>query len=194
VVRLEAARAVVMPDGEMSMIDFRSVTGSLALATLLALPTPQAAARSYSDSAKTIAGWDLASNSKTCRMASTFADNVTIALIWAPSIGELGFMAAVPKPDELSSQKAAPLLLSFDGAGPYKQWEDRGAAVVEGQDSVGLVGNWGKDHADDLARTIAAASHVRVRIGDREIGSYDLGGNRAAYKALRRCGDQLAAK
>jgi hypothetical protein len=169
----------------------RSLLIGLALAGLAAAP---AAARKYGDQANTIAGWDLNSNARTCTMASTFEDNVSIALIWAPSTGELGFMAAVPLPDPLTAQATAPLRLSFDGDGPYSQWEQASAPVVNGDDNVAVIGNWGKEHADDLAKTVAASSHVRVSIGDRDVGSYDLSGNRQAYKALMRCGEQLAAR
>jgi hypothetical protein len=31
-------------------------------------------------------------------------------------------------------------------------------------------------------------------VGDRDLGSYDLAGNAAAYRALMRCGNQVAAK
>jgi hypothetical protein len=169
----------------------RSLLIGLALAGLAAAP---ASARKYSDQADTVAGWDLTSTPQTCSMASTFADDVTIALVWAPSTGELGFLAAVPKPDALAGQKTAALALSFDGDGPYSQWEQAGAPVVIGEDNVAVIGNWGKDHADDLARTVGGSTHVRVRIGDRDVGSYDLSGNQAAYKALLRCGQQIAAR
>lgn len=174
------------------MIGVRSMLVGVALAGLAA--AMPASARNYSDTADTVAGWDINVTPKSCAMASTFSDNVTLALIWTPASGELGFMAAVPGPDALTAQATAPLALSFDGDGPYSQWEQQSAPVVVGEDNVAVIGNWGRDHADDLARTLAAASHVRVRIGGREVGSYDLAGNQAAYKALRRCGEQIAAK
>jgi hypothetical protein len=127
-------------------------------------------------------------------MASTFADNVSIALIWTPATGELGFLAGVPKPDALATRTTAPLQLTFDGDGPYNQWEQASAPVIVGEDNVAVIGNWGKAHSDDLARSLAAATRVRIRIGDRDVGSYDVSGNQAAYKALLRCGEKIAAR
>jgi hypothetical protein len=170
----------------------RSLLTGLALAGLAA--ASPAAARKYSDQADSVAGWDLTATPKTCSMASTFADNVTLALVWAPSTGELGFMAAVPQPSALGAQKAAALALAFDGDGPITQWEQTNAPVIDGEDNVAVMGNWGREHSEELARTVAAAEHVRVRVGDRDVGTYDLSGNQAAYKALMRCGERIAAK
>ena len=108
--------------------------------------------------------------------------------------GDEAAMAALPRPDALDTQKSAALELSFDGNGPYKDWEQANAPVTTGDDNVAVIGNWGKEHADDLARSVAAATRVRVRIGDREVGSYDLAGSQAAYRALMRCGEKLAAR
>lgn len=170
------------------MVRFHSILGGAALAVLVSLASP-AAARSV----KTVEGWEINSTPKTCTMASTFSDNVTIALVWAPSTGELGFMAAVPNSYDLGGRKTAQLSLSFDGEGPYSVWEDQSATVLSGKDSAGVIANWGADHADDLAKTVAASSHVRVRVGDRDVGSYELAGSPAAYQALMRCGSLLAS-
>ena len=143
---------------------------------------------------KTIEGWDLSSTLKTCSMATTFSDNVTISLIWAPSTGDLGFMAALPHSYGLGAQRTAELQLSFDGNSRYSAWDDRQATIVDGKDATGVIGNWGADHADDLAKAVVAASHVSVRVGDRDVGSYDLAGSPAAYQALLRCGKLLSGK
>ncbi|MBO0749792.1 MAG: hypothetical protein J2O44_05110 [Porphyrobacter sp.] len=167
------------------MVRFCSLGGGLVLAALIAAPA---------GAADTVAGWDLTAKGKTCTMASTFEDDVTVGLIWSPTTGELGFMATLPQPDRIAAQKTAALVLSFDGHGPFNEWDDERAKVVSGAGNVAVVANWGKAHADDLARTVAGATRVHVRIGEREIGSYDLSGNQAAYRALLNCGKQLAGR
>ena len=144
--------------------------------------------------ARTIDSWEVVSDGKHCTMTSTFADNVSIGLIWAPKTGELAFMTAVPHLKELRGQAIAPVELTFDGTGPYTQWEDQRATVVSGLDNDALIANWGPAHADELAKAVNAAGHVSVRVGGREIGTYDLSGSPAAYRELTHCGSQLAAK
>lgn len=172
------------------MPGFRSLLKGLALAMPVACLAAPAGARSI----KTIEGWDLNSTPKTCSMATTFSDDVTISLVWAPTTGELGFMAAVPNSYDFDGQKTAPIDLTFDGGGPYRIWQDQHAILVRGKDSIGVIANWGAEHADDLAKTVAAASHVAVRVGDHDFGQYDLSGAPAAYRELMRCGELLAGK
>jgi hypothetical protein len=172
------------------MIGFRSMLGGAVAAALVAGLAGPAGARSL----KTVEGWEINATPKTCSMASTFSDDVTIGLIWAPSTGELGFMAGLPHSYGVGGQKTAPVSISFDGEGPYTLWEDQSAAVINGADSTGVIANWGAQHADDLAKAVAASTHVRVRVGDRDLGSYALAGSPAAYQALMRCGRLLAGK
>ncbi len=40
----------------------------------------------------------------------------------------------------------------------------------------------------------STAGHVTIRVGDRALGSYDLAGSPAAYRALTHCGGQIATK
>lgn len=169
----------------------RSTIASLAFAALVTVLAAPAAARDIS----TIDGWELSTTGKTCTMATTFDDDVTIGLVWSPKTGELGFMAAGLRWNELQDRKTTPLDLSFDGTGPISQWEDQRATVVlGGAGKTAAIANWGADHADELAKAVAGASHVTVRVGDRDLGSYDLAGNTSAYRALMRCGNQIAAK
>lgn len=158
-----------------------------ALAGALAAP---AAAREFDP----VAGWNLNATPKTCTMSTTFTDDVTIGLVWAPSTSELGFMTAVPHSYDLGGRKTAPVVLSFDGHGPYNEWEDQRATVVNGNDSTGLIANWGAEHTDDLAKAVKAASHVTVRVAERDVGTYDLTGTKDAYQALLRCGRLIASK
>jgi hypothetical protein len=160
----------------------------LALAAAAALAGP-AAARDVA----TIDGWELNSTGKACSMTSTFSDDVTIGLVWSPATGELSFLAAGPKWNELRAQKTAALELSFDGDARFAQWEDQQARVVpNGVDKLAVISTWGADHKDDLAKAVAGASRVTVRVGTRELGAYDLSGSPAAYRALIRCGSRMA--
>jgi hypothetical protein len=159
-----------------------------AAAAALALAAP-AGARDVS----TIDGWELNATGKACSMTSTFSDDVTIGLIWTPATGDLSFIAAGPKWDELRAQATAALELSFDGDSPYSQWEDQRANVMpNGVGKLAVIGSWGASHKEDLAKAVAAASKVTVRVGGRDLGEYDLAGSPAAYRALMKCGTQVA--
>jgi hypothetical protein len=157
-----------------------------AAAAALVLAAP-AGAREVS----TIDGWELNSTGKACSMTSTFSDDVMIGLIWTPATGSLSFIAAGPKWNELRAQKTAAVELTFDGGSPYTQWEDDRATVVpNGIDKLSVIADWGPSHKDDLAKAVAAASKVSVKVGGRDLGAYDLAGSPAAYRALMKCGGQ----
>ncbi|MGZ3198337.1 MAG: hypothetical protein ACXWI5_00765 [Croceibacterium sp.] len=144
--------------------------------------------------AKTVDSWEVNSTGKSCTMFSTFADDVTIGLIWTPNTGELGFIITLPHRKGWKAQSATTLDLSFDGKGPLTQWEDQHASVVAGSDSDAVIGSWGAAHSRDLARAVNASSHVTLSVGGRAIGTYDLTGSPAAYNALTRCGGEIATK
>ena len=164
----------------------RSISTFALAAAALALAAPAGA--------RTIDNWEVTPNGPYCSMVSTFSDNVSIGLIWAPKSGELSFMTALPHPSALGGQQAAAIELTFDGNGPYTQWEDQKATIVPGSDSDAVVAGWGAEHSAELAKAVGAASHVAVRIGGKAIGTYDLSGNPAAYRELTHCGSQLASK
>jgi hypothetical protein len=155
-------------------------------AAALALAVPAAA--------RTVDSWDVVPTGQNCTMISTFEGDVSIGLLWSPKSGELGFMTTVPHVDRAGPQPTEHVELTFDGSGPYTQWEDQRAAVVTGDYSDAVIANWGAAHSDELARAVAAASHVKVRLGGKDMGTYDLAGSPAAYRALTQCGRQLAAK
>jgi len=152
-----------------------------------------AAALAAPAGARTVDSWEVAQNGQVCTMVSTFEDDVSIGLVWSPKTGELGFMATVPHPNELRG-KAAAIELSFDGEGPYTQWEDERAAVTTGTNGDAVIANWGATYADALAKTVSTSSHVAVRLGGRAIGTYDLAGSPAAYRELTHCGSQIASR
>lgn len=154
----------------------------------LALPAPAPA--------RTIEGWDITATGDNCVMQSTFQDDVTLALVWNPKSGQLGFMAAGKGWDELRGRtdKPATLELTFDGNLPHAIWADDGAHVVITSDKSGVIGDWGSEHSDELAKTAVRATGVSVRVGNRRLGDYDLSGVPAAYRELMRCGSELTAK
>ncbi len=139
--------------------------------------------------ATTVEGWELNTTGDVCSMTSTFSDDVMIGLIWTPGTGNLSFVAGGPKWSELREKKTAALELSFDGGAPYSQWADEVATVVSNRDgNLTVIGDWGPSHKEDLAKTVASASKVTVKVGGRALGTYDLAGSPAAYGALMRCG------
>lgn len=166
------------------MVRIRASLASVAALTL-ALAAPAGARQA------TVEGWDLSSTAKTCTMATTFSDDVTIELIWSPATSELGLMAMLPS---ASGAKAGGIEFAFDGDSPHTQWEDDRPAAVSGDESLGLIATWGAAYSAELAKTVAAASHVRVSVGGKLVGTYDLSGGAAAYRALLRCGRQIAAR
>ena len=89
--------------------------------------------------------------------------------------------------------RTAPLALTFDGKSPVTEWEDQAAAVIPGDNSVGLLGHWGAQYTEQLAGAVQAARHVRVRVGTRDLGEYEIGRSGAAYQALLKCGRLLKA-
>lgn len=164
----------------------RMIRSTFVLAAALALTAPAAA--------RTVESWDVTSNGQACTMLSTFEDDVSVGLIWSPKSGQLGFMATLPRPSAASGQQAVTLGLAFDGDAPYTEWEDLKAKVISASSSDAVIGNWGAQYSDELAQSVAAAKHVSVKIAGRTIGTYDLAGSPAAYRALTSCGSQLAAK
>jgi hypothetical protein len=166
------------------MAGIRTRLTTIACAGAAAALAASAGARDFAS----VEGWDISTAGRTCTMASTFADDVTIGLVWSPETRELGFMAAGPGWDELRGKKTVALDLAFDGDTPLAQWEDQRAAVLGGSEKIAAIGNWGAEHADELARAVSSSSRVTVRVGGRAVGSYDLAGSPAAYRTLMRCG------
>jgi hypothetical protein len=172
------------------MMAIRSTTRALAAAALVSALAAPAAAR-WID---TIDGWEVTMAGRTCSMTTTFSDDTTIGLVWSPATAELGFVAATPPTPDIAGRKTAPLSLTFDGQSAVTEWEDQAAGVIPGDTSVGLLGHWGAEHSQQLAGALAAAKHVRVRIGARDLGEYAIGRSRSAYQALLKCGRLLGGE
>jgi hypothetical protein len=171
------------------MMAIRSMLTGLAAAALVPALAAPAAAR-WID---TVDGWEVEMTPATCTMTTTFSDDTTVGLVWSPATSELGFVAATPPTPDLSGRKTAPLALTFDGKSPVTEWEDQAAAVIPGDNSVGLLGHWGAQYTEQLAGAVQAARHVRVRVGTRDLGEYEIGRSGAAYQALLKCGRLLKA-
>jgi hypothetical protein len=145
--------------------------------------------------ARTIGGWEVTPGTDSCSMSTAFEDDVTLALIWSPKEGNLGFLAAGEGKgwSGLRAQgERAPLELRFASTAEFKEWQDNGASVVSGRGGKdGVIGYWGSERSSDLGETVASASSVSVRVGEMDLGAYDLDGTRAAYRELMRCGREL---
>ena len=185
-VQLEAGQKVLIGVREVRMKQASMVLASLGLgAGALALAAPA--------TAKSIEGWEITVNGENCVMQSTFEDDVTLALVWHPKTGELGFMAAGADWNELVGQRDKParLELTFDGGVKQPDWIDEGANVVTTVERAGVVGGWGSAHSEQLADAATHATGVAVRVGSRNLGEYNLSGAPAAYRELMRCGKHL---
>jgi len=164
------------------------VLSALAVAAL-ALGAPAAAGDTQ--------GWDVTENGKTCLMVSTFEDDVSVGLIWAAPNGDVSFMTAGDDLEKIAGKAGATVALDikFDGQVPHTDWTDDVARVVSvGNHRVAVIGNWGPSLSKELADTVAGSGKVSVRVGDKDLGSYDLAGSRAASDKLTQCGTQIAAK
>jgi hypothetical protein len=141
-------------------------------------------------------GWEVTANGKNCTMLSTFEDNVSVALIWSSSTGNVTFMAAGDSLEKFAGRPGSTVALNvkFDGKVPHYDWTDNAARVIPvGTHGVGVIADWGPEYAKELTDTLAASGKATVRIGDKDIGVYDVSGGRAATDELRRCGAQLAS-
>jgi hypothetical protein len=141
-------------------------------------------------------GWDVGPYGKVCTMTSTFEDDVSVGLIWAAPDGEVSFMTGGGDLEKIAGKAGATVSLnaSFDGDVPHTDWTDERARVVSvGPHSVAVVADWGPALSKELADTVAGSSMVVVKIGDKQVGSYDLTGSRAAAEELKRCGAKIAA-
>jgi len=161
------------------------LAGLAIAAAALALAGPAAA--------RTIGGWSVEPTDKTCMMSSAFADDVTLALVWDPAAGDLGFLAGGAW-ETLNGKRGerVALELKFDSNAEYTEWVDEGARVIAAPGGKhAVVGSWGSQYAEAFGSTVSSASRVTVRVGETELGAYDLTGTAAAYRELMRCGREL---
>jgi hypothetical protein len=163
---------------------------SVSLCSTLAL-TAAAFALAGPAAARTIDNWEVQSSAKSCMMLSTFADDVTIGLI-SPEGGNLSFMVGGEGiAREVPGGQKVTLDLKFAGTAPHNDWTDEAARVLPRDNGrVAVIADWGPSLAAELGDTVTASSTVTVTVGGQTIGTYDLAGSPAAYRALMKCGGQ----
>ena len=160
----------------------------------LALGAPALAASSDDG---TVEGWDVAPFGQSCRMVTTFEDDVTIGLVWTPGSTDLSFMAFGDSWKKVAGRvgSTVPVNLKFDGKVPHDDWTDQHAHVISlGHNRIAVVADWGPDFAKELASTVSRSGTVKLSVGNKVIGTYDLGGSPAAYEQLMHCGSEVASK
>ena len=112
-----------------------------------------------------------------------------IAFVYDPSLAALSFFGASPRWGEASGQDGNPqsLHLKFDGAG-HNEWIVEQAALRRvGSDRRVLVGDWGSENSDELARALTTSQRLTVTYGGSELGTFDLSDANTAYGDLRKC-------
>ena len=142
--------------------------------------------------ARTIGGWEVApSKQGACMMTATFEDE-SISLVWNKAEQQLGFLAASKTWNGLMEREGDPtaLQLTFDGEVRYPQWLHEGARFQPLRGTEAVMGVWGPEHREDLAEAVTGSSSVSLKVGNTELGSFDISGAGPAYRELLRCGDR----
>ena len=142
--------------------------------------------------ARTVDGWEVApSKQGACMMTATFEDE-SISLVWNKAEQQLGFLAASKRWNGLMKREGDPtaLQLTFDGEVPYPQWIHEGARVQPLRGTEAVMGVWGPEHREDLAEAVTGSSSVSLKVGDTELGTFDISGAGPAYRELLRCGER----
>lgn len=148
--------------------------------------------------ARDVNGWHVApSKQGACMMTATFDDRsdagVSLALVWDKPRQQLGFLAAGKHWNEaLRSEGGQPSLhMSFDGDVTYRNWTYEDAHFDKlGGGIETVMGIWGDEHREFLAEAVTRSNRVAIRVGEADMGSFDISGAEAAYRELLRCGDR----
>ncbi|MXO59756.1 hypothetical protein GRI89_09415 [Altererythrobacter salegens] len=162
------------------------VLAAAAAAALVAGPTQ----------ARTVGSWEVGRTAPdACMMSAIFGSGestVTLALLWHASEGRLEMLAAGRGWKDLRAREGdtASLEFNFDGQVQYSQWlSERATFSSMGVGVDGIVGDWGTEHSGDLAKAVTGSKNVNVKIGNTDLGAFDLSGADAAYRELLRCGE-----
>jgi hypothetical protein len=142
-------------------------------------------------------GWEVISAGQACQMISTFEDDVTIGLVWTPKAGNLSFLAFGDNWKKVAGKPGSkvPVNLKFDGKVPHDDWTDEAAHVVSlGTNRTAVIADWGPEMAKELASTVSGSGTVKLSVGGKPIGTYNIDGSPAAYEQLMHCGSELASK
>ena len=163
---------------------------ALGAALAAALAASPAAARS-------VGSWEVVrTGPDACMMSAMFGSgesSITIAFLWHAGEHRLEALAAGRNLQDLREGEGdtAPFELNFDGEVPYKQWVSEQAPFTQLRGGLdGIVGDWGSAHSADLAKALTASHNVRLKIGQTDLGSFDISGADAAYRELLRCGER----
>ena len=73
---------------------------------------------------------------------------------------------------------------------PYRQWVHEGARFQPMRGTEAVMGVWGPEHRQDLVEAVLESTSVSLKVGDTELGTFDISGARQAYRELLRCGDR----
>ena len=142
--------------------------------------------------ARTIGGWEIApSKQGACMMTATFGDE-SIALVWNKADRQLGFLVASKRWNRLLEREGSPtsLRLTFDGDLRHTQWLHQGARFQPLRGTEAVMGVWGPEHREALAEAMIGSSQVSLKVGDTELGAFDISGAGPAYRELMRCGER----
>jgi hypothetical protein len=142
--------------------------------------------------ARTVGGWEVApSKQGACMMTATFEDE-SIALVWNRADQQLGFLAASKRWNGLMKREGDPtsLHLTFNGAVRYPQWVHQSARFQPLRGTEAVMGVWGPEHREELIDALTRSSQVSLKVGETDLGSFDISGAGPAYRELLRCGER----
>lgn len=147
--------------------------------------------------ARTVGNWEVGrTGPEACMMSAIFGsgdDAITIAFLWHAGERRLEALAAGENLQDLheGEGETAPLELNFDGKVEYKQWVSEQAPFTQLRGGLeAIVGDWGSEHSADLAKALTGSKNVNLKVGQTDLGNFDISGADAAYQELLRCGER----
>jgi hypothetical protein len=147
--------------------------------------------------ARMVEGWEVARSQQGACMMTAIFDNdsdagIALSLVWTEADGQLGFLAASKNWGALLEREGDPaaLELTFDGDVPYSQWLHEKARFRNLGTNEAIVGYWGAENSARLAEAVTGSREVVVKIGETDVGAFDISGAEAAYRELLRCGER----
>ena len=147
--------------------------------------------------ARMVEGWEVARSQQGACMMTAIFDNesdagIALSLVWTKADGQLGFLAASKNWGALMKREGDPaaLQLTFDGDVPYSQWLHEKARFRNLGTNEAIIGYWGAENSARLAEAVTGSREVAVKIGETDLGTFDISGAGAAYRELLRCGER----
>ncbi|MGV3554415.1 MAG: hypothetical protein ACO1OD_04100 [Croceibacterium sp.] len=170
----------------------RRITCLAAVAALVA-----GGAAAAADKPHTVDGWQVGRGKQGgCMMTAMFDDRseegVSLSLVWDKAAGQLGFLASSRHWNGLRERAGDPtaLELNFDGNVPYRQWVHEAASFHDLGGIEAVMGVWQAENSEDLARAVTGSRAVAVKVGETDLGTFNLSGAGPAYRELLRCGER----